>query len=185
MTSPPDPVPSASRVRVSSSVALLASLLTVSLGGVAVMDFGERWAMWYWAATTLVFAGASIAIAYRDHPPGTDPSPHVWRQLGHWGTVSVGIALVFALDHLEHLPARTGGLVALLMLAVGTVLAGVHLSGRIAVLGALLLVASLIAMVTEQFFWITLIPALVFGAFALLRARRERQPSADPGHRSE
>ena len=151
---------------------LFVFLMIVSIGGVAVMDFSESYALWYWLATCVIFAATSIGIAWQDSLHSVEErSPQAMRQLVHWSLVTLGILLVFLLERMEHLPPRSGGLIALLVLTIGTLLAGVHFFWRLSLLGILLLFTFVAAVFAEQFFWIMLVPGVILGAIVVFRGR--------------
>ncbi len=149
-------------------------LMLLSVGGVAVMDFSESAGIWYWLATTLAFAVTSILIAWQQSLVSEEErSPHVRRQLLHWIVVTIGILLVFLLERTEHLPPTTGGLCALLVLSIGTILAGIHFEWRLSILGLLLAITFIAAVFAEEFFWVMLIPVIIAGAVLVVRRKQE------------
>ena len=153
---------------------LFVFLMIVSIGGVAVMDFSESYAFWYWLATCVIFAATSIGVAWQDSLHSTEErSPQVRRQLVHWSLITIGILMVFLLERMEHLDPRSGGLIALLVLTIGTLLAGVHFFWRMSLLGLLLLFTFVAAVFAEQFFWIMLVPGVVLGAYVVFRSRSD------------
>jgi len=153
---------------------LFVFLMVVSIGGVAVMDFSESYALWYWLATCVIFAATSIGIAWQDSLHSTEErSPHARRQLVHWSLITIGILMVFLLERMEHLDPRSGGLISLLILTIGTLLAGVHFFWRMSLLGLLLLFTFVAAVFAEQFFWIMLVPGIVLGAYVVFRSRSD------------
>lgn len=138
-------------------------LVALSVGGVAIMDYSDKYGFWYWLAMAVVFGAVSIGLAWKDDrdTPG-DQSHRVMKQALHWGTLIVGILLIF-LMHGAQLFDRpsTPGLLALLLLALTAGLAGVHFNWRMAVVGLILAATFVAAVVAEEFFWILLIIAFV------------------------
>ena len=138
-------------------------LVALSVGGVAIMDYSDKYGFWYWLAMGAVFGAVSIGLAWKDDrdTPG-DQSGRVKKQALHWGTLIVGILLVF-LMHSANLFDRpsTPGLLALLLLALTAALAGVHFNWRMAVVGLILAATFVAAVIAEEFFWILLIIAFV------------------------
>ena len=153
---------------------LFAFLMIVSIGGVAVMDFSASYALWYWLGTCVVFAITSIGIAWQDSLHSDEErSPQVRRQLVHWAIITIGILMIFLLERMEHLDPRSGGLISLLILTIGALLAGIHFFWRMSLLGLLLLFTFAAAVFAEQFFWIMLVPGIVLGAYVVFRSRSD------------
>jgi hypothetical protein len=137
-------------------------LVVLSIIGIGIMEYSQKYALWYWLSMAPLFGGASLGLAWKTaHETDTTAGRHIRRQTLHWLVLVVGLLLVFLLDHFENLPAGVSGLIALLMLGVTTVLAGVHFEWRMGVLGAVLLLTFVAGVFAESFFWVLLIPALI------------------------
>jgi hypothetical protein len=138
-------------------------LVILSVGGVAIMDYSEKYGFWYWLAMAVVFGAVSIGLAWKNDwdTPG-DQSGRVKKQALHWGTLVVGILLIF-LMHSAGLfqDPSTPGLLALLLLSFTAALAGVHFNWRMAVVGLILAATFVAAVLVEEFFWVLLIVAIV------------------------
>lgn len=138
-------------------------LVVLSMGGVAIMDYSEKYGFWYWMCMAVVFGAVSIGMAWKkDQDTPGDQSDRVRKQALHWGTLVVGLLLVF-LMHKAQLFDRpsTPGLLALLLLAMTAALAGVHFNWRMAVVGLILAATFVAAVITETYFWILLIVAFL------------------------
>ncbi|MFT5232720.1 MAG: hypothetical protein ACI9UQ_000742 [Candidatus Krumholzibacteriia bacterium] len=148
-------------------------LVVLSLGGVAIMDYSVKYGLLYWVAMSVVSGGISVGLAWRHAAEsGESAKGHFGRQAFHWLTLIAGLLLVFFLQNAETLAAETSGLMALLMLALTTTLAGVHFHPRLALLGGIQAATFVAAVLTEEFFWILLILILlVVIADILLRSR--------------
>ena len=150
-------------------------LIALSIGGIAIMDYSEKYGLWYWLAMAVIFGAASVGLAWHNVSYTGETRWHqVRRQVLHWLTLIVGILLVFLMQRFEVLDATTSGIVALLMLSVTTVLAGVHFDWRLAVLGLVLAATYVAAVISEGFFWVLLIVAVVV-MFMLVRSRRKTE----------
>ncbi len=137
-------------------------LVVLSLGGVAIMDFSVRYGLWYWMAMAVVSGGVSAGLAWRHAAEsGESAKGHFTRQALHWLTLVAGLLMVFFLQNAETLAAETSGLMALLMLSLTTILAGVHFHARLALLGGIQAATFVAAVLTEEFFWILLILILL------------------------
>ena len=71
-------------------------LVLLSVGGVAIMDYSEKWGFYYWLLMAVVFGAVSIGLAWkRDQDTPGDQSDRVKKQALHWGTLMLGILLIF------------------------------------------------------------------------------------------
>ena len=137
-------------------------LVLLSVGGIAVMDYSETYALYYWLAMAPIFGGASLALAWKKAALSQESAgSHLRRQGFHWLVLVAGLLLVFLFQSEGDLEPSTGGLMALLILAVTTLLAGVHFEWRLAVLGSILSLTFIAGVLAESFFWILLIPAII------------------------
>jgi MFS family permease len=149
-------------------------LVALSVGGIAIMDYSDKYGLWYWLAMAVIFGGVSIGLAWKDDrdTPG-DQSERVKKQALHWGTLFVGILLVFLMHGAELFHRdSTPGLLALLLLALTAALAGVHFNWRMAVVGLTLAGTFVAAVVAEQYFWIILIVAFVAAVVVFFTRRK-------------
>ena len=121
-----------------------------------------------------MFGAVSVGLAWkRDLDLPGDQSQRVMKQALHWGTLIVGILLIF-LMHRAQLFDRTStpGLLALLLLAITSGLAGVHFNWRMAVVGLIQAATFVAAVMTEEFFWILLIVAFI-AVVVIITSRRK------------
>jgi hypothetical protein len=146
-------------------------LVTLAIGGIAVMDFTETYGFWYWLAMIPVFGGVGVMLAWRAHQDEPERRPLLLRrQLLHWCAAILGILLTFLMLDAGSIDRSAAGLVALLVLALATTTAGVHFEWRLAMLGVILMATLAAAAIAEHFFWILLPLAVV--AVVLLARRR-------------
>ncbi|MBD3220961.1 hypothetical protein GF314_06930 [bacterium] len=146
-------------------------LVTLAIGGIAVMDFTEAYGFWYWLAMIPIFGGVGVLLAWRSHHHDPEHRPLLLRrQLLHWCAAIVGILLTFLMLDAGTIDRSAAGLIALLVLALTTTTAGVHFEWRLAALGIILAVTLAAAVIAEHFFWILLPLAVV--AVVLLARRR-------------
>ena len=138
-------------------------LVILSVGGVAIMDYSDKWGFYYWLLMGVVFGAVSIGLAWkRDHDLPGDQSDRVKKQAMHWGTLIVGILLIFLMHGAQLFEQQsTPGLLALLLLALTAGLAGVHFNWRMAVVGLILAATFVAAVLAEEFFWVLLIVAFI------------------------
>ncbi len=150
-------------------------LVTLSVGGVAIMDYSVKYGFWYWLAMAVVFGAVSIGLAWKSDKdlPG-DQSGRVKKQALHWGTLIVGILLIFLMQTtLVFEDPSTPGLLALLLLSITAALAGVHFNWRMAVVGLILAATFVAAVLVEEFFLILLIVAFV-ALIVIFQIQRKR-----------
>jgi len=138
-------------------------LVILSVGGVAIMDYSEKYGFWYWLVMAVVFGAVSIGLAWKkDQDTPGDQSHRVKKQALHWGTLIVGILLVFLMHSAQLFnDPSTPGLLALLLLALTAGLAGVHFNWRMAVVGLIQAATFVAAVMAEEFFWYLLVIAFV------------------------
>ncbi len=137
-------------------------LVILSIGGVAITDYSVKYGLWYWLGMSIISGGVSISMAWRAAAEaGETARGHLTRQVFHWLSLVVSLLLIFFLQNAEALNPSTSGLMALLMLALTTTLAGVHFRPRLALLGGIQAATFVAAVLTEEFFWILLILILV------------------------
>jgi hypothetical protein len=150
-------------------------LIVLSIGGIAVMDFRPAWGVWYWLIMTCVFGIAGISLAWYVAGEVDPPRPGmVKRQVLHWLAVLVAVALVFLMENVMQVDPVVAGLVALLILALSCMLAGIHFEWRLSVLGGVLGATFLAAILAADFFWAGLLIAVVGGAI-IIATMRHRQ----------
>ena len=147
-------------------------LVLLAIGGIAIMDFTESWGFIYWIAMVPIFGALSVFMDWYAQQHAIEPRPlKIRAQLLHWMTTLLAVALVFLLDDAGSIDRTATGLVALLVLGMSTVLAGIHTEWRLSVLGVLLLATLAAAVAAEQFFWLLLIPTVIAIVIIMRRTR--------------
>jgi len=160
-----DMAPQASR-RLVDERWIFVGLLALSMVGVAIADFSERLGLHFWLLMVPIFAGASLYTGWaRARDRGASVHGILWRQVLHWSALALAVYMIFMLEETGRLNQEDAGLVAMLAVALTTLLAGVHFDWRLMLLGALLGIAAACSAFVEEFFWILLVPALLAGAF--------------------
>src|SRR5262245_56918612 len=143
----------------------------LALIGTAVTIADVTWARSYWLALVPVYGVLCVLAAW--HRTGQFTSSVV-RQILHWLSVAAAIALDFALLRRGEQASTGAGLSSLLILALGCLLAGIHLEWLFAVVGLLLLAIFTVVSVANQYatiaFLVAAAAALIFAAYwALVR----------------
>ena len=111
--------------------------LALAIFGVAYSNFSGRPINVYWELLAIAMALVCIFTAWPHAPERQTRLTLVWKQVAHWVTILVAMNLVLLQGFQQVLPVQATGLVLLLLLGVGTFIAGVNLvSLRICFLGA-------------------------------------------------
>lgn len=149
----------------------LMALLALVGTGITIADV--RWAQTYWLALVPIYGMLCVIAAWR-HTGRLTGS--VMRQILHWLSVAAAIALDFTLLRRGEQAAAGAGLSSLLILALGCLLAGIHLEWLFALVGLLLLAIFTVVSVAQQYmtiaFLIAAAAALVLAAYWVLTRRR-------------
>lgn len=181
----PTPKPHGSNVSERAlAAAMVVSVVMVLLatGGFALTTVKSPWAKTYWVLLVPVYAGLCVFTAwYRAGPGQLADHKAMTRQLFHW----LGLAVAFTLDYFI---LRTGEETtiaaadnALLLLALGCYLAGVHLEPLFILVGMLLTLTLVVVVKFEQYDVILfglgalLIAGLIFARWATARVRARRE----------
>jgi hypothetical protein len=139
----------------------------LALVGTAVTLADATWARTYWLVLVPVYGALCVFAAwYRTGQFGGT----VMRQLLHWLSVAGAIALDFAFLHgTGEQTATATGLSSLLILALGCVLAGIHLEWLFALVGLLLALILTVVSLAQQYltvaFLVAGLAALLFAAY--------------------
>jgi hypothetical protein len=138
---------------IAASVAVVMVLL--ALLGVGLTTTNASLAMTYWVTLVPIYGLLCIGTAWLHSGPGKALNRSVVvHQVLHW----LGIGLALGLDfYVRQSGEETGvaaGLNALLLLALGCYLAGVHLEWMFAVVGVLLTVALVIVTKADEYLWL-------------------------------
>jgi hypothetical protein len=148
------------------------AMAVLALIGTAVTIADVAWARGYWLTLVPIYGALCVLAAWyhTGHFTGS-----VMRQILHWLSVAVAIALDFALLRRGEQAATGAGLSSLLILALGCLLAGIHLEWLFAVVGLLLLAIFTVVSVANQYLTIVFLAAaaaaLVLAAYWALKKR--------------
>jgi hypothetical protein len=154
-------------------------LIVLSIGGIAIMDFRAGYGVWYWLIMTAVFGVASLSLSWKPAAEAGHTVQHLMRQEGlHWLTALAAVGLVFLMQWSLQLEPKLAALMALLVLAMACVLAGIHFQWRLAVVGAVLAATFVAAVLAADFFWVGLLIAVIGGVALLVMSRRRQAATA-------
>jgi hypothetical protein len=152
-------------------VVVVVIMIVLALVGVALTSSHNDLAPRFWIALVPVYGLLCVATAW--DRARRDPSfrkPGIVRQVFHW--VGIGIALwltVFIRRSGEETVIAASDN-ALLLLALGCFLAGVHLEWLFAIVGVLLMLALIIVVEAEQYVWLIFVASgIVIAALVVFR----------------
>jgi hypothetical protein len=110
--------------------------LALAIFGVAYSSFSGHAINGYWEFLAVATGLVCVATGWPNAPNRQTRFKLIWTQVAHWVTILVAMNLVLLQGVQQVLPIQATGLVLMLLLGAGTVLAGIHLvSLRISFLG--------------------------------------------------
>jgi hypothetical protein len=149
--------------KIGAIVAAIMVALAVLGVGLTTVDRGLARRYWMW----LVPAYGLLCVVtawFRPRPDGAPVLGSVVRQVAHWLAINGAVALDFWITGTGEVAGAATGFNALLLLALGCVLGGVHGDWLFALVGALLVVTLVCIVKAEQYLWLL----FVVGALALV-----------------
>jgi hypothetical protein len=148
----------------------LMALLALIGTGITIAD--ATWARTYWFTLVPIYGALCIGMAW--YRTGQFAGSVV-RQLLHWLSVAVAIAFDYLLLRRGEQAAVGTGLSSLLILALGCMLAGIHLEWLFALVGLLLLGIFTVVSIAQEYvtlaFLVAGVAALVLVAYWALTRR--------------
>ena len=152
---------------------VLFALLALSAGGIGVTDFAPRFGFRYWMAMVPVFAAVSLAAGgVRARHGHKGVARALAGGLVHWLGVFFAMFLVFLLYRSGRMNNEAAGLVALLVLALGTFLDGVRTQWELCLAGAVLALSVAVTALAEQYLWGAFLPLSLLAFVGLIGWRR-------------
>ena len=101
--------------------------LALAILWVAYSNFSGHAINGYWEFLAIAMALVCIATGWPNAPERKTRFHLVWTRSAHWVTILVAINLVLLPGFQQVLPVQAAGLVLLLLLEVGTFLAGINM----------------------------------------------------------
>lgn len=151
---------------------ILIVLILLAIIGIGITDFSPADSHRYWFAMVPVFAGACLILEWsRARGRGQKWTTILRTQLLLWLGLLLAVRLAYLLLHTGRLDNENTGLIILLLLALTTFFAGIHLGWRLFIVGIFLGLALIGATYLEEFVWMFLIMAIVVVAIFLLLKR--------------
>jgi len=152
----------------------------LALVGTAVTLADARWARTYWLVLVPIYGALCVFAAWQRTGQFSGTAA---RQILHWLSVGVAMAIDFAFLQGQQTVAVTG-LSSLLILALGCVLAGIHLEWLFTLVGVLLAAILVIVTLAQQYltigFLIAALAALIFAAYWVTRSRVPQSSQSPP-----
>jgi hypothetical protein len=131
----PVPEPFLSKATLLRNVPYIAAL-ALAIFGVAYSSFAGHAINGYWEFLAVATGLVCVVTGWPSTPDRQTRFNLIWTQVAHWVTILVAMNLVLLQGVQQVLPIQATGVVLMLLLGTGTVLAGIHLlSLRIAFLG--------------------------------------------------
>jgi hypothetical protein len=137
------------------ATAVAAMMVGLVMLGVGLATAQPSLAPRYWLWLVPVFGVLSVVTAWIGSGNREGPGLRaVGRQVLHWLVISGAVSIDFWLRGTGEEAGVAAGFDALLLLAVGCFLAGVHLEAIFSLVGALLTLTLLVLVKANQYFWI-------------------------------
>jgi hypothetical protein len=154
------------------------AMLAGAFGGVATTAFAATPSPLYWMILAPLFGLLCVAAGWAAAPGRGGRLRLVWTQAAHWAAFLVAMLLLFRPEVQAVMQGRASEIGVLLLLALGTFVAGVHAgSWRIVAVGALLAASVPLLAFVEQAALLVVAAALLVagtGAAFLWAAARGR-----------
>jgi len=186
---PPTPVPTSgwlarnlAYVHKSWRIALAVAAIMVALAlvGVGLSTSSREMAPKYWLTLVPVYGVLCTGFAWYRAKEGESTLGGVVRQGFHWLFIAGAVALDFYMQRAGEESGTVAGQTALLVLALGCLLAGVHFEWLFAFVGILLLATLVLVVKADQYLWLIFIFGGLFlvGALWLMRWMNRHHASA-------
>jgi hypothetical protein len=167
------------------------AILALVIGGVAYTNISQRPLVGYWEFLAIVMGLVCVVTQWSELEDRRARFRLMWTQALHWLAVLVTMNIMLFSGVQQLLPTLATSLVLLILLALGTFLAGVHLpSLQIGFLGlALALAVPAISWVKQSALFLILVAAVFFIGLAMAfwsywgdthPVNPERRPAAFP-----
>ena len=114
-------------------------MVALALFGIAVTSVARSPMTLYWVVLAPFIGIICVITRWRDLDTRDERLQLIWTQALHWGAVLVAMHLMFLSDVASMMNADAGALAVLILLALGTFTAGVHIwAWRICLVGLIL-----------------------------------------------
>jgi hypothetical protein len=159
-----NPTPQPSWKVAGSAAAVMVALALIGVG-LATADVG--FAREYWMALVPIYGLLCVYTAWKRARPN---ERLVLRQVLHWAAIAAAVGLDFTIGGTGLETQVATGMNALLLLALGCFLAGVHLDWLFVPVGLLLAATVFLVAKADQYLWLLIIAAaLPLGAWIVAK----------------
>lgn len=157
------------------------AMLVFALVGMGLTMSREDGGWEFWIFLLTFYSGVSVFWAWQRARRNSKP---VWRmvrtQVFHWGCVLLTFGVLVLLERTDIISREATADVALLILALGCVLAGVHFEWMFLLVGFLLVVMAIALSFLEQsFVWIIMIVVMAVVGWGYFQIRKRRVSIGD------
>lgn len=158
-------------------------MIVLALIGVALTSSNSHHAVNYWIWLAPVYGILCIGTAWRRGSEGLkNDMSTVMQQILHWLGIGVAMFLEFTIRSTGEETATASAFNAVLILALGCYLAGIHLEGSFIIVGLLLTMIMVVIAKAEQYQWIIFVAGglVLVGMIGWARIRRRLWPAHSP-----
>src|SRR5262245_56679473 len=146
------------------ALAVASVMVVLALVGIGLTTTNRAIAPKYWMSLVPMYGLLCIAFAWCRARHGEGSPRMVFRQVLHWLAIAGALGLDFIIRGTGEETGVAAGFNALLLLALGCFLAGVHLEWLFALVGLLLTATLLVVVRAEQYLWLIVIVGAVAAA---------------------
>ena len=157
-----------------------AVVLVLTLLGVAYTSASRKPLVIYWEILAITVGAVCIITGWRNIEGSDARLRMLWTQALHWGAFLVAMNIVLLPGVQRVLTASATGLTLLMLLALGTFVAGIHLSVRICLLGLTMALAVPAIAWLKQSALFLLLAAVVLVGVAVAAWWIRSEPAARP-----
>jgi hypothetical protein len=157
-------------------------VLALTIFGVGYTSISQQPLVGYWEFLALIIGVVCVSTGWWHATDKHTRFRIIWTQSLHWGAFLVAMNIVLLPGVQRVLPSTATGLVLLMLLALGTFVAGVHVAWQLCLLGlAMALCVPAIAWLAQSSLLVVL-AMIAVGGIGLLywRQRGERMASSMP-----
>lgn len=180
--SPSEVVHESGRGRAKVRLIVGMTMLGLSVVGLGVTNFFKAHAWGYWLVMVPVFGILCLVSRWMLHPEEGRPS---WSRIGlaalHWVGLLVAIYLVLVFVDMGFLSAENAAPMVLMMLALTTYLAGLHIDWTFVLVGACLAVFAYVTVWAEEYLFVLLLPVAIVAAIMVYVWRKRHPPMIGSG----
>jgi hypothetical protein len=151
-------------------------VLVLAISGVAYTNISQQPLVGYWEFLTLALAVVCIVLEWQKADSRQARVQLILKQAMHWGSILVAMNIMLLAGVQQLMPSPATSLVLLMLLALGTFLAGLNLpSLQLSFLGlAMAFAVPAIAWLKQSALFLVLIVVLVIGVGLAFEPRRRR-----------